>query len=97
MKLKEQKLVKIDALFSEKNSGLAITKLLDKPTQSIIILKVKFTRNTAILDVRYSSSEILILSPKEALDILDLTPLGYYKIKQGILQQKFSNIMNSNQ
>ena len=69
LKLKEQKLVKIDAPFSDEISGLAIIKLLDKPTQRIIMLKVKFTRNTAILDVMNSSSEILILNPKEALGI----------------------------
>ena len=33
------------------------------------------------------SSGILILNPKEALGILDLRLLGYYKIKQGVLQQ----------
>ena len=86
LKLKEQKLVKVDAPFSDEISGLAIIKLLDKPTQSIIILKVKFTRNATILDVTNSSSEILILNPKEALGILDLRLLGYYKIKQGVLQ-----------
>ena len=72
MKLKEQKLVKVDAPFSDEISGLAIIKLLDKLTQSIIMLKVKFMRNAAILDVMNSSSEILILNPKEALGILDL-------------------------
>ena len=86
LKPKEQKLVKIDAPFSD----LAIVKLLDKPTQIIIMLKVKFTRNAAILDVTNSSSEILILNPKEALGILDLRSLGYYKIKQGVLQQNLS-------
>ena len=34
-----------------------------------------------------SSSEILILNLKEALGILDHRLLGYYKIKQGVLQQ----------
>ena len=34
-----------------------------------------------------SSSEILILNLREALGILDLRMLGYYKIKQGVLQQ----------
>ena len=33
------------------------------------------------------SSEILILNPKEALGILDLRSLGYYKIKHKVLQQ----------
>ena len=36
--------------------------------------------NMAILDMTNSSSETLILSPKEALGILDLRSLGYYKI-----------------
>ena len=50
LKPKEQKLVKIEAPFSDEISGLAIIKLLDKSTQSIMMLKVKFTRNAAILD-----------------------------------------------
>ena len=33
------------------------------------------------------SSEILILNLKEELGILDLSLLGYYKIKQGVIQQ----------
>ena len=47
-------------------------------------------RNAAILGVGNSSLEILILNPKEALGILDLRSLGYYKIKQGVLQQNLS-------
>ena len=65
-----------------KFQAVAITRLLDKPTQNIIMLKVKFMRNAAILDVMNSSLEILILNPREALGILDLRLLGYYKIKQ---------------
>ena len=47
-------------------------------------------RNAAILDVMNSGPEILILNPNEAVGILDLRLLGYYKIKQGVLQQKLS-------
>ena len=47
-------------------------------------------RNAAILDVMNSSPEILILHPNEALGILDLRLLGYYEIKQGVLQQNLS-------
>ena len=90
LKLKEQKLIKIEAPFLDEISGLAIIKLLDKSTQSIIILKVKFTQNMAMLDKTNSSSETLILSPREALGILDLRSLGYYKIQQGVLQQTLS-------
>ena len=81
MKPKEQKLVKIDTPFSDEISGLAIIKLLDKSTQSVIMLKVKFMRNAAMLDMMNNSSEILILNPEEASGVLDLRSLGYYKIK----------------
>ena len=42
LKPKEQKLAKIEAPFLDEISGLAIIKLLDKLTQSMIMLKVKF-------------------------------------------------------
>ena len=90
LKPKEQKLIKIEAPFLDEISGLAIIKLLDKLTQSKIMLKVKFTQNTAMLVLMNSSSETLILSPKETLGILDLRSLGYYKIWQGVLQQNLS-------
>ena len=87
LKPREQKLIKVEAPFLDEISGLAIVKLLDKSTQSVIVLKVKFMWNIAILDMMNGSSEILILNLKEALGILDLRLLGYYKIKQGVLQQ----------
>ena len=37
-----------------------------------------------------SSLDTVIFDPKEMLGILDLRSLGYYKIKQGILQQNLS-------
>ena len=40
--------------------------------------------------INNSNSETLILNLRQALGILDLRPLGYYKIKQGIIQQKLS-------
>ena len=86
LKPKEHKLRRIDKI-----SGLPIIKLLDKLTRSIIMLKVKFTQNVAMLDMTNSSSETLILSPKEALGILDLRSLGYYRILQGLLHQNLSS------
>ena len=40
-----------------------------------------------MLDMMNSSSEIPIFDPNEVIRILDLRLLGYYKIKQGVLQQ----------
>ena len=90
LKPKEQKLVKIEAPFSDEISGLVIVKLIDKPTQNIMMSKVKFMRNAAILDIMNNGLEVLIINPKEALGILDLRSIGYYKIKQGELQQNLS-------
>ena len=82
LKLKEQKLIKIEAPFLDEISGLAIIKLLDKSTQSVIMLKVKFMQNSAMLDMMNSISDILILNPKDMLGVLDLRLLGYYKINK---------------
>ena len=56
-----------------------------------MVLKVKFICNIAMLDmINNSNSETLILNPREVLGILDLRSLRYYKIKQGVVQQKLS-------
>ena len=76
MKPGEQKVVKVEAPFTDEISSLAIIKLLDKLTQSVIMLKVKFTQNITILDmINNNSLEILIFNPKEVLGLLDLRSL----------------------
>ena len=44
--------------------------------------------------INNSGSEILILDPREVIGVLDLRSLGYYKIKQGVIQQKLSKYLN---
>ena len=64
---------------------------MNKLTQSVIMLKLKFTQSVATLDMtNNSSSETLIFSPKEALGTLDLWSLGNYTIKEGVIQQNLS-------
>ena len=92
MKPKGQKLIKVEAPFIDDISGLAKVKILDKLTQSTIMLKVKFTQNLVMLDILNSSSEILIVIPKEVIGILVLRFLDYYKIQQGVLQQNLSKL-----
>ena len=85
----------MEAPFTDEISSLAIIKLLDKLTHSLMVLKVKFVQNMAMLDmVNNSNLDTLILNPEEALGILDLRSLGYYKIKQGVIQQKLSRFYN---
>ena len=92
LKPKEQKLVNVEAPFSDEISGLVMVKLSDKSTQSVIVLQVKFAQNVVLLDMMNSSSEILILNPKEVLGILDLRLLRYCKIKQRVLQQNLGRL-----
>ena len=46
--------------------------------------------NKAILDKVNKSKDTMIFKPEEMIGIIDLRLLGYYKIKQGILQQNLS-------
>ena len=64
--------------------------MLDSREQCTVVLKLKFIRNCASLDVTNNTQETVILDPNQVLGILDLTSLGYYKIKQGVLQQNLS-------
>ena len=84
MKLRDQWFIKIEAPLVHKISGLAIVKMLDKWDKSTFMLKVKFLRNLATLDVTKSSLETAIFDPKEMLGVLDLRSLGYHKVNQGM-------------
>ena len=90
LKPNEQKLVKVKAPFVDEISGLAIIKILDGGTYSTLLIKLKFTCNKAILDIMNKGKDTMILRPDEMIGIIDLRSLGYYKIKQGILQQNLS-------
>ena len=91
VKPKEQKLITIEAPFLEEISGMAITKLLDTKSQIAITLKLKFIRNRATLKVTNSTQEKVTFNPEHVVGIVDLRSLGYYKIKQGVLQQNLSH------
>ena len=52
-----------------------------------MMLKLKFIRNKATLDITNNTRETIIFDKKTSIGILDLRSLGYYKIKQGVLQQ----------
>ena len=71
-------------------SGLAIIKIIDGGTYSTLLIKLKFTCNKAILDIKNKGEDTMVLSLEEMIGIIDMRSLGYYKIKQGILQQNLS-------
>ena len=82
--------MKVKAPFVDEISGLAIIKILDGGTYSTLLIKLKFTCNRAILDIMNKGKDTMILRPEEMIGIIYLRSLGYYKIKQGILQQNLS-------
>ena len=90
VKLKEQRILTLQAPFMEEISGMAITKMLDTKEQKTLTMKLKFIRNRAIFKVTNSTCKMVTFDPKKMLGIVDLRLFGYYKIKQGVLQQNLS-------
>ena len=90
MKLKGQKTLTLDAPFMEEISGMVITKMLDAKEQKTLAMKLKFIRNRVIFKVTNSTHKAVTFDPKEILGVIDWRLLGYYKIKQGVIQQNLS-------
>ena len=90
LKPKENKLFKVKAPFIDEISNLAIIKILDGSTYSTMLLKLKVMHNAVMLAIVNNSSGTQIFKLEEIFGMLDFRSLGYYKIKQGILQQHFS-------
>ena len=81
LKPNEQKIVKVRAPFVDDISGLAIIKIIDGRTNSMLLIKLKLTCNKAVLDMKNAGKDTMILNPKEMIGIVDIRSLGYYKIK----------------
>ena len=64
--------------------------MLNIKEQKTITMKLKFIRNRATFKVTNSTQDTVTFDPKKMLGIIDLRSLGYYKIKQGVLQQNLS-------
>ena len=87
VKPEEKKVISIESPFLEEISGMAIVKIVDQGQRIPMMLKLKFIRNKSMLDITNNTRETLIFDKKMSIGILDLRSLGYYKIKQGVLQQ----------
>ena len=86
----EKKLIPIEAPFVEEIPGMANVKIIDQGQKTPMMLKLKFVRNKATLDITNNTRETLISDKKITIGILDLRSLGYYKIKQGVLLQNLN-------
>ena len=84
---KSQKMVIIQAPFIEKLSGMALVKILDMKEQTTNMIKLMFIRNKAVLKIRNKTHETVTFGRTEMMGIVDLRSLGFYKIKQEVLQE----------
>ena len=80
----------VEAPFVEEISGMAIVKVLDMNEQVTNMINLKIIRNRATLKVTNNTHETMTFDQTDMIGILDLTSLGYYKIKQDVLQQNLS-------
>ena len=74
VKPKEKKFIKIEAPFIYDISGHAIVKMIDNEGRCTVVLKLKFVRNCASLDVN-NTQETVIFDPNQVLGILDVIRL----------------------
>ena len=84
---KMQKMVIVEAPFIEELSGMAIVKILDMKEQTTNMIKLKFIRNKAVLKITNKTDETVTFGRTEMIGIVDLRSLGFYKIKQEVLQE----------
>ena len=82
-----QKMVIIEAPFIEELSGMAMVKILDIKEQTTNMIKVKFIQNKAVLKITNKTHKTMTFDRMEMMGILDLRSLGFYKIKQEVLQE----------
>ena len=59
------------------------------------MLKLNLIRNRVKLNVTNNTHETVTFDMTEMIGVLDLRSLGYYKIKQGVLQQNLSKHYHS--
>ena len=80
-------MVVIEAPFLKKLSEMAIVKILDMKEQAMSMINLKFMRNRAVLKITNNTHETVMFGQTEMIGVVDLRSLGFYKIKQEVLQK----------
>ena len=84
---KTQKMVVIETPFVEEVSGMAIVKILDMEEQAMSMIKLKFIRKKAVFKITNNTHKTVTFGWIEMIGVVDLRSLGFYKIKQEVLQE----------
>ena len=85
-----QKLVMVEAPFTEELSGMGMVKILDMKMQTTHMIKLKFIWNKAVLKITNKTCETVNFDRMGMMGVVDLRSLGFYKIKQEVLQEHLS-------
>ena len=85
-----QKMVMVDAPFVEELSGMAMVKILDMKVQTTNMIKLRFIWNKAVLKITNKTHETITFGRTDMMEVVDLRSLGFYKIKQEVLQEHLS-------
>ena len=79
-----------DTPFVEELSGMAMVKILDIKEQTTNMIKLKFIWNKAVLKIKNKTHETITFGKTDMMAVVDLRSLGFYKIKQEVLQEHLS-------
>ena len=91
---KMQKMIIVEAPFIEELSGMAIVKTLDMKEQTTNMIKLKFIRNKTVLKITNKTHKTVTFGRKEMIGVVDLRSLGFYKIKQEVLQEHLGQTLS---
>ena len=80
-------MVIIEAPFIDELSGMAMVKILDIKEQTTNMITLKVVRNKAVLKATNKTHESMTFGRTEMMVVIDLRSLGFYKIKQEVLQE----------
>ena len=87
-----QKMVMVGAPFIEELLGMAMVKILDMKMQTTNMIKLKFIWNKVVLKIKNRTHETITITFDRMgmMGVVDLRSLGFYKIKQEVLQEHLS-------
>ena len=85
-----QKRVMVEAPFIKELSGMAMVKILDMKEQTTNLIKLKFIWNKVVLKITNQTCKTIVFGRTEMMGVIDLRLLGFYKIKQEVLQEHLS-------
>ena len=83
-------MVMVDTPFIEEVSGMAMVKILDIKEQTTNMIKLKFIWNRAVLKIKNRKHKTITFGRTDMMGVVDLRSLGFYKIKQEVLQEHLS-------